>query len=102
MSTLHPLLHVGQGPDVHGGMREGRVDPGQAEDRQPRVDQRHKQQVPVIGCALHQPGTRGWGQQLHLVQTLQAALVEHSSVLTHTHTHKDFTPLDLLSARCEH
>lgn len=31
VSTLHPLLHIGQSPDVHGGMRESRVDPGQAE-----------------------------------------------------------------------
>lgn len=80
VSTLHPLLHVGQGPDVHGGMREGRVDPGQAENREPRVDQGHQQQVPVIGCALHQPAV---GDSSY---TLQAACVGHSSSHTHTHT----------------
>lgn len=58
VSIFNPLLHVGQGTDVHWGVREGSMDPREAKDGQPRVNQRNEQEVPVIGCSLHQPEMR--------------------------------------------
>lgn len=58
VSIFNPLLHVGQSADVHWGVREGSMDPREAKDWQPRVNQSNEEEVPVIGCSLHQPETR--------------------------------------------
>lgn len=52
--VLHTLLHMSQCPNVQWGVGVGGMDPGHPKQRQPHVDDGNEQEVPVVGCALHQ------------------------------------------------
>lgn len=55
MSEVDALLQIGHGFDVQRRMRQSSMNPRKAEQGQDKVDQRHRQEVPVVGGSFLEP-----------------------------------------------